>query len=193
MFSTGEAGPPEVRSPTPLEMLAGSGAAVAAEEATRPTSRQSPRISVATEILNSEDDSSSEEQEVESVQGTPTGVLCKQVVPLLRYLDFKAAKYADPRHPGSYVELVKNRSRIKVATNLELISLDHKYRELEEKNNVLQGHLALSRRLHKTVLQLRDDAAAEAQREFEKQRAKLEAELHSERIQNGTLAEELVR
>ncbi|OAE26937.1 hypothetical protein AXG93_4413s1210 [Marchantia polymorpha subsp. ruderalis] len=97
-----EAGPPEARSPTPLEMLAGSGAA-----------------------------------EVESVQGQPTGVLCEQVVPLLWYLDRKAAKYADPRHRGSYVELVKNRMRIKVAMNPELISLDHKYRELKEKNIVL--------------------------------------------------------
>ncbi|OAE25550.1 hypothetical protein AXG93_2022s1010 [Marchantia polymorpha subsp. ruderalis] len=35
--------------------------------------------------------------------------------------------------------------------------------------------------------------AAEAQREFEKQRAKLEAELHSERAQNCILTEELVR
>ncbi|OAE27760.1 hypothetical protein AXG93_2786s1030 [Marchantia polymorpha subsp. ruderalis] len=103
------------------------------------------------------------------------------------------AKYADPRYRGCYVELVRNRTRIKVATNPELISLDQKYRELEEKNDVLQGHLALSRRLHKTVLQLRDDAAAEAQREFEKQCAKLEAQLHSKRIQNGTLAKKLVR
>ncbi|OAE31137.1 hypothetical protein AXG93_2508s1000 [Marchantia polymorpha subsp. ruderalis] len=56
----------------------------------------------------------------------------EQVVPLLRYLDRKAAKYADSRH-------------------------------------------------------------SEAQREFVKQRAQIEAELHSERIQNSTLAEELVQ
>ncbi|OAE20492.1 hypothetical protein AXG93_4698s1440 [Marchantia polymorpha subsp. ruderalis] len=138
-------------------MLVGSGAAVAAEEASRPSSRESLRISMATKILDSEDDSGLEEQEVESVQGTPTRVLCEQVVPLLRYLDRKAGK------------------------------------ELEEKNDALQGHLTLSRRLHKAVLQLRYDAAAEFQREFEKQRAKIEAELHSERIQNSTLAEELVQ
>ncbi|OAE33237.1 hypothetical protein AXG93_2069s1000 [Marchantia polymorpha subsp. ruderalis] len=173
-------------------MLAGSGAAVAAEEATRHSSRESPRISVVTEILDTKNDKGSEEEKVESVQGTPTGVLCKQVVPLLRYLDRKA-RYADPRHRGSYVKLVKNRTRIKVATNPKLIFLDHKYRELEEKNSVLQGHVTLSRRLHKTALQLRDDAAAEAQREFEKQRAKIEAELHSERAQNCILVEELVR
>ncbi|OAE18850.1 hypothetical protein AXG93_2869s1000 [Marchantia polymorpha subsp. ruderalis] len=156
-------------------------------------SRESPRISLATEILDSEDDESSEEEEVESIQSTPTGLLCEQVVPLLWYLDRKVAKYADPRHRVSYVELVKNQTRVKVATNLELISLDTKYRELEEKNNCLERHLALSRKLHKTLLQLCDDKAAEAQREFEKQREKIKAELISKRAQNCILAEELVR
>ncbi|OAE33780.1 hypothetical protein AXG93_4587s1000 [Marchantia polymorpha subsp. ruderalis] len=150
--------------------MAGSGAAVAAVEATRPCSRELPRSSVATEILDSEDeedkDLRSKGQEVESVQGTPTGVLCEQVVPLLRYLDRKAAKYADPHHRGSYVELVRNRTRIKVATNPKL---------------------------QKAVNQLRNNKAAEAQREFEKQRERIEAELNSERAQNCILAEELVR
>ncbi|OAE35249.1 hypothetical protein AXG93_1162s1250 [Marchantia polymorpha subsp. ruderalis] len=185
-----EAGPLEARSSTALEILARSGAAVAAEEATRPSSRESPRIPVATEILDSEDeDLGSKEQDVESVLGTPTGVLCEQVVPLLRYLDRKAAKYADPRHRRSYAELVRNRTRIKVATNPVPISLDRQCRELEEKNDALHGHLTLSRKLHKAVVQLRDDAAAKAQSEFEKQRETIEAELHSERIQNSTLAE----
>lgn len=69
-----------VGSPTALDILAGSGAATAAAEATQPNSRESPGNSVATEILNSEydeDESSSEEQEEESVQGTPTRVLCE--------------------------------------------------------------------------------------------------------------------
>lgn len=193
----GEADLHEARSPTALDILAGSGAAVAAAEATRPSFRESPRISVAIEILDLEDEedevSVSEGQEVESVQGRPTGVLCEQVVPLLRYLDRKAAKYADPRHRGSYVELMRNRTRIKVATNPVLISLDNKYRELELKNDALQGHLTLSRKLQKAVNQLHDDKAAEAQREFEKQREKIEAELNSERAQNCILAEELVR
>ncbi|OAE23340.1 hypothetical protein AXG93_2309s1000 [Marchantia polymorpha subsp. ruderalis] len=124
----GEAGPPEARSPTALEILAESGAAVAAPEATRSSSKESPRIFVAIEILDSEDeedeDLGSEGQEVESVQGSPTGVLCEQVVPLLRYLDRKAA---------------------------------------------------------------------EAHREFEKQREKIKAELNSERAQNCILVEELVQ
>ncbi|OAE26916.1 hypothetical protein AXG93_694s1020 [Marchantia polymorpha subsp. ruderalis] len=74
---TGEAGPTEARSPTPLEILAGSGAAVAAEEAARPSAGESPRTFVATEILDSDDEESSEE-EVGSVQGKPTGVLCER-------------------------------------------------------------------------------------------------------------------
>ncbi|OAE33542.1 hypothetical protein AXG93_1873s1010 [Marchantia polymorpha subsp. ruderalis] len=63
-----------VGSPTALDILAGSGAAVAAEAATHHSSRESPRASVATEILETEDETSSEEQEADSVHGTPTGV-----------------------------------------------------------------------------------------------------------------------
>ncbi|OAE33325.1 hypothetical protein AXG93_4123s1000 [Marchantia polymorpha subsp. ruderalis] len=122
--------PTGASSPTPLEVLAGHGVEAAVEEAVQPSSRESPRISAATEILETEDDTPLEEEEVESVRGTPTGVLCKQVVPLLRYLDLKATKYADPRHRGFYVELVRNRTRIKVATNPELEALDQKYRQL---------------------------------------------------------------
>ncbi|OAE34296.1 hypothetical protein AXG93_1757s1150 [Marchantia polymorpha subsp. ruderalis] len=69
----------------------------------------------------------------------------------------------------------------------------NKYRELELTNDALHGHLTLSRKLQKAVNQLRDDKAAEAQREFEKQRKKIKAELSSERAQNCILAEELVR
>ncbi|OAE33236.1 hypothetical protein AXG93_3105s1440 [Marchantia polymorpha subsp. ruderalis] len=67
----GEAELPEAKSPTALDILAWSGVAVTAAEATQPNSRESSRISVAIEILDSEDEedeSSSEEQEVESVQ-----------------------------------------------------------------------------------------------------------------------------
>ncbi|OAE33544.1 hypothetical protein AXG93_4032s1010 [Marchantia polymorpha subsp. ruderalis] len=88
---------------------------------------------------------------------------------------------------------MRNRTRIIIATNPIVISLDNKYRELELKNDALHGHLTLSRKLQKAVNQLRDDKAAEAQREFEKQREKIEAELNSERAQNCILAEELVR
>lgn len=145
----GEACPPGARSPIPLEMLAERGAAVAAEEAARPSSRELLRISEATEIFDTEDDTGSEDEEVESVRGTPMGVLCEEVIPLLQYFDRKAMRYADPRHRGSYVELVKNRTRIKVATNPELIALDLKCRQLEEKYNCLQEHCALSLKLQR--------------------------------------------
>lgn len=36
------------------------------------------------------------EEEVQSVQGTPTGVLCEQVVPILRYLDSKGRNTGGP-------------------------------------------------------------------------------------------------
>lgn len=109
---------------------------------------------MATKIPDSEyeeDELSSKGQEVESVQGTPKEVLCEQVVPLLRYLDRKAAKYADPRHRGSYVELVQNQTRTKVATNPVLSSLDNRCRELELKNDALHGHLTVSRKLQNAV------------------------------------------
>ncbi|OAE28261.1 hypothetical protein AXG93_4492s1520 [Marchantia polymorpha subsp. ruderalis] len=187
---------PGAGSPTALDILAGSGAAAATAEATQSNSRESPRISVATEIPDSEDEeeeSSSEEQEAESMQGTPTCVLCEQVVPLLRYLDRKVAKYGDPRHRGSYVELVRNRTRTKVMTSPLLASLDETVKDLELKNDALRGHLALSRKLQKVVNKVRDEKLAEAQKEFAKQREKLEAELDSEQAQNRILSEELVR
>ncbi|OAE28289.1 hypothetical protein AXG93_2507s1000 [Marchantia polymorpha subsp. ruderalis] len=153
----GVADPPGASSPTLLELLAGHGVEAAVEEAARPSARESPRISTATEILETEDDTSLEEEEVESVRGTPTGVLCEQMVPLLRYLDRKAIKYGDPCHRGSYVELVRNRTRIKVATNPEVMALDQKYRQLEERYNFLQDQCIIPRKLQKTAIQLRDE------------------------------------
>ncbi|OAE21657.1 hypothetical protein AXG93_297s1000 [Marchantia polymorpha subsp. ruderalis] len=182
------------RSPTTLNILARSSEAAAAAEATQPNSRESPGNSVATEILNSEDDedeSSSEEEEEESVQGTPTTALCEQVVPLLRYLDRKVAKYADPRHPGSYVELVRRRTRTKVRTSSLLASLDEDIKDMRLKNEVLRGHLAFVRKLKKVVNKTRDEKLEEAKKEFAKQQAKLADELDSEQTQNRILSEEL--
>ncbi|OAE32389.1 hypothetical protein AXG93_3671s1080 [Marchantia polymorpha subsp. ruderalis] len=85
-------GPPRTGSPTPLEVLAEHEVEAAAEEAARSSARESPRFSAATEILETEEDTPSEEEEVQSVRGTPTGVLYEQVVQLLRYLDRKATK-----------------------------------------------------------------------------------------------------
>ncbi|OAE21414.1 hypothetical protein AXG93_3954s1040 [Marchantia polymorpha subsp. ruderalis] len=141
-------------SPTTLDILAGSSAEATAAEATQPNSRESPGNSVATKILNSEDEedeSSSEEQEEESVQGTPTTALCVQVVPLLRYLNRKVAKYADSRHLGSYVEFVQKRTRTKVRTSSLLASLDETIKDLRLKNDALRGHLVRGARATDTV------------------------------------------
>ncbi|OAE35342.1 hypothetical protein AXG93_3546s1000 [Marchantia polymorpha subsp. ruderalis] len=184
--------PPGAGSPTPLEVLTGHGVETAAEEAARAIARESPRISPATEILETEEDTPSEEEEVQSVRGTPTGVLCEQMVPIPRYLDCKATKYGDPRQCGSYVELVQNRTRIKVATNPELMVLDKKYPLLEERYNFLHDHCALSRKLQKTTIQLRDEMCDE----LRTQRAAAELQLgevegHNRRATNRT-REELV-
>ncbi|OAE23711.1 hypothetical protein AXG93_2253s1220 [Marchantia polymorpha subsp. ruderalis] len=182
-------------SPTALGILAGSSAAVAEADAMQPNSRESPGNSMATEILDLEDDgeeeSGSDEEEEQSVKGTPTAALCEQVVPLLRYLDRKVTKYADPRQPGSYVELVRRRTRTKVRTSKLLARLDEDIKDLRLKNEALRGHIALSRKLQKVVDQTRDEKFEEEKKEFAKEKAKLADELDSEQTQNQILLEEL--
>ncbi|OAE19146.1 hypothetical protein AXG93_3828s1020 [Marchantia polymorpha subsp. ruderalis] len=56
--------PTRVGFPTPLEMLAAHGVEATAEEAARPSARESPRISAAIEIVESEEKTPSEEEEV---------------------------------------------------------------------------------------------------------------------------------
>ncbi|OAE31410.1 hypothetical protein AXG93_841s1020 [Marchantia polymorpha subsp. ruderalis] len=128
-------------SPTALDILAGRSAATAAE-ATQLNSQESPENSMATIILNSEDEeeeSTSAEQGEKLVQGTPTGVLCGQVVPLLQYLDRKMVKYADPRNPGSYVELVRKRTRTKKVVSK---TRDEKFEETRKEFAKEQSMLA---------------------------------------------------
>ncbi|OAE32835.1 hypothetical protein AXG93_1409s1020 [Marchantia polymorpha subsp. ruderalis] len=93
---------------------------------------------------------------------------------------WKVAKYANPRHPGSYVELVLRRTRTKVRLSSLLASLDETIKDLKLKNEALRGHLALVRKLQKAVNKMRDEKSAEAEKEFAKQREKLEADLDSE-------------
>ncbi|OAE25582.1 hypothetical protein AXG93_2982s1020 [Marchantia polymorpha subsp. ruderalis] len=121
------------------------------------------------------------EPELEDL-AAPTGV-----VPLLRYLDRKAAKYGEPRQGKSYVELVRHRTRIKVAANRELIAQDQKYRNLEERYNFLQDQWALARKLQKAGLKLRDEMMANARR------AKVQTDSSVQQIQIRNLADELVR
>ncbi|OAE20187.1 hypothetical protein AXG93_3802s1000 [Marchantia polymorpha subsp. ruderalis] len=155
---------------------------------------------LATEILNSEDDeeggstesasgAESSEEEEQSVAGTPTAALCEQVVPLLRYLDRKVEKYADPRQPGSYVELVKRRTRTKVHTSKLLARVDRELKDVREKYDCLWGHLNLTKKVYKALDKTKDEKLGE----FAKAKAKLAEELDSEQAQNRILSEELVR
>lgn len=128
-----------------------------------------------------------------SVRGTPTGVLCEQVVPLLRYLDRKETKNGDPRQGGSYVELVQHRTRIKMAANPKSIAKDQKYRNLEERCNFLQDQWALAPELQKAALKVRDKMVANARREIDELRAKVQTDFSVEQIQIRNLADELVR
>ncbi|OAE28911.1 hypothetical protein AXG93_2369s1050 [Marchantia polymorpha subsp. ruderalis] len=186
-------GPPRAGSPTPLGVLALHGVEAVAEEAARPSARESPRISAATKILETEEDTPSEEEEVQSVRGTPTGVLCEQVVLLLRYLDRKATKYGDPHQCEYYVELVRNWTRIKMATNLELMVLNQKYRQLDERYNFLKDQCALARKLQKAALKLRDEMMTNARGKIDELRAKIQTDFNVEQIQIRNLADELVR
>ncbi|OAE18212.1 hypothetical protein AXG93_3354s1000 [Marchantia polymorpha subsp. ruderalis] len=125
------------------------------------------------------DEWGSDEEEEQSVKGTPTTALCEQVVPLLRYLDRKVAKYADPRYPVSYVELVRMRTRIKVRISKLLASLNEDIKDLRLKNEALRGHLAIVRKLQKAVNKTRDEKFEEAKKEFAKEQVKLAYELNS--------------
>lgn len=64
-------------------------------------------------IFETREDPSAEKTQSGGINGAD--VLCKQVVPLLRYLDGKLKKYAGPSNVGSYVELVRNRMQVKVS------------------------------------------------------------------------------
>ncbi|OAE23805.1 hypothetical protein AXG93_1151s1000 [Marchantia polymorpha subsp. ruderalis] len=182
-----------VGSPTALDILAGSGVAIAEEAAEQHSSRESPRASMATEILETEDETSSEAQEADSMRGTPTGILCEQIVPLLRYLDRKAVKYGNPRKPQSYVELVKNRTKTKVATNPALVAWGIRCRDLEKKNAILEEHLGLTKQLQKALREKQAEVARKAQENIDLLRARVELELQEERKINCMLTAELAR
>lgn len=42
--------------------------------------------------------------------------MCDRIVPFVKYLEGKMAKYSEPDSAGSYVELVRSRIKAKVAT-----------------------------------------------------------------------------
>ncbi|OAE21416.1 hypothetical protein AXG93_3954s1060 [Marchantia polymorpha subsp. ruderalis] len=104
----------------------------------------------------------------------------------------RVTKYGDPRQGGSYVELVQNRTRIKVAANPALIAQDQKYQNLEERYNFLQYQWALTRKLQKAALKLQDEMVERARRELNELHAKVQTDLTDEWVQIRNLTEELV-
>lgn len=77
----------------------------------------SSQVSSGTVILDNNQDPSAEEPKLVGLSAAD--MLNKQVIPLLRYLDGKLEKYAGPSIARSYVELMRNRTRAKVATSIE--------------------------------------------------------------------------
>ncbi|OAE23072.1 hypothetical protein AXG93_1544s1060 [Marchantia polymorpha subsp. ruderalis] len=137
------------------------------------------------EILETKDDTPSEEEEVQSVQGTPTGVLCEQVVPLLWYLDRKVAKYGDPHQCGSYVELTDSSVEQIQIRNLE-DELVRKTQALEQSEAAKRADEELLRRLQSQFDELRAQRAA-----AEEQLAEMED--HNRRTTDRTREELVLR
>ncbi|OAE31784.1 hypothetical protein AXG93_2355s1000 [Marchantia polymorpha subsp. ruderalis] len=112
----------------------------------RPVS--SPQTSMGTVIFETGDNPSAEEIQLEGVNAAD--VLCGQVIPLLRYLDSKLGKYARPTNVGSYVELVRNKTRVKVAKAHAVVEKQKQLREIEAKYEVLWKRLVEEVELRKS-------------------------------------------
>lgn len=69
-------------------------------------------------------------------------VLCGQVLPLLQYLDQKREKYADARTNESYVDIVRSRTRTKVAVAVQVAAKERKSQPTEVRYHALQKRLA---------------------------------------------------
>ncbi|OAE22020.1 hypothetical protein AXG93_4780s1010 [Marchantia polymorpha subsp. ruderalis] len=118
-----------------------------AAEATAQHQVVSPRTSTRTVILETGEDPL--EEEIQSERVNAADVLCGQVVPLLRYLDTKLEMYVGPTHVGSYVRLVRNMTRVKVAA-AHAVEKEKQHRETEAKYEVLRKRLAKEVELRKT-------------------------------------------
>ncbi|OAE24747.1 hypothetical protein AXG93_1681s1000 [Marchantia polymorpha subsp. ruderalis] len=138
----------------------------------------------------------SEEPEREDLVG-PTGVSSSTPLEMLARHGVEAAVEEAVRpsqcEGGSYVELDRNRTRTKVTANPELIAQDQKYRTLEERYNFLQDQWALTRKLQKAALKMRDEMVMRARRKIDELRAKVETDLSVKQVQIRNLTEELVR
>ncbi|OAE25287.1 hypothetical protein AXG93_4620s1000 [Marchantia polymorpha subsp. ruderalis] len=68
--------------------------------------------------------------------------IAERVIPLLKYLDTKLGKYAGTTNNGSYVELVRNRTRAKVAATSAAASKERQLQETEVKYEREHAHAA---------------------------------------------------
>ncbi|OAE31002.1 hypothetical protein AXG93_1502s1020 [Marchantia polymorpha subsp. ruderalis] len=105
-----------------------------------PHKMASPQTSSATVILEKGEDPSAEESQ--SQAPSAANMLCVQVLPLLQYLDRKREKYAEASTTESYVEIIRNRKRIKVAAAAEVAAKERKSHPTEARYQTLQKRLA---------------------------------------------------
>lgn len=68
--------------------------------------------------------------------------MCGQVLPLLQYLNLKRGKYARTIINGSYAELVRNRTRAKVAATSAAVAKERQNQATKTKYEVLRKRLA---------------------------------------------------
>ncbi|OAE31134.1 hypothetical protein AXG93_150s1240 [Marchantia polymorpha subsp. ruderalis] len=59
-------------------------------------------------------------EEPKSAELNATDMLSERVIPLLRYLDRRMMKYVKPSIAGFYIELVRSKTRTKVAASVEV-------------------------------------------------------------------------
>ncbi|OAE22084.1 hypothetical protein AXG93_3084s1000 [Marchantia polymorpha subsp. ruderalis] len=100
----------------------------------------SHRTSTRTVILETGEESSAEEAQSQALGAA--NVLCVQVLSLLQLLERKWEKYADASTNGSCVEIVCNRTRIKVADAAEVAAKERKSHSIEARHQALQKRLA---------------------------------------------------
>ncbi|OAE24821.1 hypothetical protein AXG93_1988s1260 [Marchantia polymorpha subsp. ruderalis] len=153
----------------------------------------SSRTSTNTVILETGEEPSADETQ-SPVLGA-ADLLSVQVLPLLQYLDRKREKYAEGRTNESYVEIVRNQTRMKVAVAAEVAAKERRSQPTEAK------YQALQKRLTKTAYDaesLKVDelsvAAKEKEQEYQSKlevRAKKLTEYEAVRISDLELIEKL--
>ncbi|OAE22807.1 hypothetical protein AXG93_496s1020 [Marchantia polymorpha subsp. ruderalis] len=89
-------------------------------------------------------------EDIQSEGINAADLLCGKVMPLLRYLDIKLGKYGGPSNVESYVELVRNMTRMKVAAARAIVKKDKQLQDSEEKDEVLWKRLAEEKELRKS-------------------------------------------